>query len=115
MKINIHQRNATGISASAELATVVNAQTVSLKDISREIEEQVGIPMIRSMSVLDAFATIVTKHLKEGNNVEIDSLLRLRSSVTVKGSKPSVSKIICVAAKSLRTELDSIDFIINNR
>lgn len=113
MKINIQTRQ--GLGKESDFASICDAKTVSLKDISREIEEQVGIPMIRSMSVLDAFATIVRKHIADGNTVDMEGLVRLRPSVTVKDGKPALSRIICSPVKVFKTEMEEIDFIINNR
>lgn len=111
MKIKIQKRKGV-IGKEADFATICDVQTTSQKEICQAIEKEVGIPMIRSMSVLDAFATMVSRNLTAGNTVEIDGIGRIRVSVTVKDNKPSLSRLIILPSKTLKAELDSAIFEI---
>lgn len=110
MKIKIQKKKATAFGNETNIAVLSAAETVSLKDICKEIEDQVGIPMIRSMSVLDAFSTVVRRELIAGNTVDIDGLVRLRPSVTVTDSVPSFSRIVCAAKKAMKEEMATATF-----
>ena len=113
MKVKVFKRK--GLSgAEVDFASVSNAQSVTQKDIAREIEETVGIPMIRSMSVLEAFATIVRKNIAEGNIVEIEGIGRVRVSVTVKDGTPVLNKLILLPSKTLKAELDKVSVEIED-
>ena len=49
-------------------------KAVSTKEISLEIENEIGIPVIRCMSVLDAFVESLYKHLGNGEPVTLEGL-----------------------------------------
>lgn len=110
MKIKVKKRQ--GLSGDAEFASVSDAKTITQKDIAREIEDSVGIPAIRSMSVLEAFAELARKNIAAGNVVEIEGIGRIRISVTMKDGNPSVNKLIVTPGKALKSDLNNINFEI---
>lgn len=112
MKVKVFKRKGLA-GAEADFASVNNAQSITHKDIAREVEEQVGIPMIRTMSVLEAFSTIVRRHIAAGNTIEIEGVGRIRVSVTIKSDKPVIGKILFTPNKLLKADLDTVNFEID--
>lgn len=112
MKIKIQKRESLIAGKESEFASVCDAKTISQKDIALQIENEVGIPAIRSMSVFEAFATIVRKNIAEGNIVEIDGIGRIRVSVTIKENKPVIGKLLIAPNKLLKGDLTNVNFEI---
>ena len=61
----------------------VQGKTVSSKEIAMEIEKTVGIPAIRTMSVLNAFVEMAYNHLEDGEPVLLDGLGTLKPGLSL--------------------------------
>lgn len=84
------------------IAHVAVGKTHNIKDLSAIIEKEVGIPSIRSMSVLTAMSELIAKLLMDGDAVNIDGLGNLKASVTFEDGKPAVTRMLFAPSKELK-------------
>lgn len=80
-------------------------EAVSTKDISLEIEREIGIPVIRCMSVLDAFVERVYKHLENGEPVTLEGLGTFSTKLMVEDGRVIAKKVRLVSPKQVRERL----------
>ena len=80
-------------------------EAVSTKDISLEIERETGIPVIRCMSVLDAFVERVYKHLENGEPVTLEGLGTFSTKLMVEDGRVVAKKVRLVSPKQVRERL----------
>lgn len=74
-------------------ALLLQGRTISTKEVAREIEDTIGIPMIRTMSVLSAFVETVYGHLEEGEPVALEGLGTFKPGLATEGGKTIVKKV----------------------
>lgn len=98
------------LTGNIELATLVSKESVSTKEIAVKIEKEIGIPSIRSMSVLDAAAEIIRCMIVEGNTVNLSGLGSLKAGLTIENGKPLVKKVLFTPSGELRKELKNVSF-----
>ena len=71
----------------------VPRKTLSTTEIAREIERETGIPTIRTMCVIDAYAELVVRHLREGDHVSLDTLGTFKTSIGIEKGAMIVKRI----------------------
>lgn len=98
------------ISKSSNQAQIVTSGTYTNKDIAQEIERIMGIPCIRTMSVLDAASQIIKQMLLEGKVINMEGLGFLKANLGFENGQPVVRKVQFQACKSLRDELKAATF-----
>lgn len=74
-------------------ALLLQGRTISTKEIAKEIEDTIGIPMIRTMSVLNAFVETVYGHLEEGEPVALEGFGTFKPGLATEGGKTLVKKV----------------------
>ena len=80
------------------------------KDIAGIIEKEIGIPAIRTMSVLNALSEVIARQLAEGNNIHIDGLGILKVGISMENGK-AVAKRLCLTPSSeIKNVLSAIQF-----
>ena len=84
----------------------VQGKTVSIKEIALEIEKTVGIPAIRTMSVLNAFVEMAYSHLENGEPVLLDALGTLKPGLSLEGDTVVVKKINLIASMQMKERLN---------
>jgi len=82
-------------------------KTVSTKEIAQEIEKTVGIPMIRTMSVLSAFVEMAYKYMEEGEPVSLDGFGTFKPGLSVEGEKVIAKKVNLIASAAMKRRLRS--------
>lgn len=80
-------------------------KAVSTKEISLEIENEIGIPVIRCMSVLDAFVESLYKHLGNGEPVTLEGLGTFSTKLMMEEGKVVAKKVKLVSSKQMRKRL----------
>jgi len=80
-------------------------KAVSTKEISLEIESEIGIPVIRCMSVLDAFVESLYKHLENGEPVTLEGLGTFSTKLMMEEGKVVAKKVRLVSSKQMRERL----------
>ena len=78
------------------------------KDISQSIEKQIGIPVVRSLSVLSAFSEIVTEELQEGKSVYIEGIGVLSVGIGLENGKVTARKLTIIPSTEMRKRLQDI-------
>lgn len=89
-------------------ARPVQGQTLSTKEIAAEIEKTVGIPMIRTMSVLNAFVETLYHHMGNGNQVVLDDFGTFKPGLSLEAGKAVVKKVNLIASVQMKERLKSI-------
>ncbi len=84
----------------------VQGKTVSSKEIALEIEKTVGIPAIRTMSVLNAFVEMAYNHLEDGEPVLLDGLGTLKPGLSLEGETVVAKKINLIASTQMKERLN---------
>ncbi len=80
-------------------------KTVSTKELSFEIENEIGIPVIRCMSVLDAFVERLYKHLENGEPVALEGLGTFNTKLMIEEGEVIAKKVRLVPSKQMRERL----------
>lgn len=80
-------------------------KALSTKEISREIENEIGIPLIRCMSVLDAFVESLYKHLEDGEPVTLEGLGTFSTKLTIEEGEVVAQKVKLASSKQMRERL----------
>lgn len=93
-----------------KLAKLVIKESISTKEIAMKIEKEIGIPSIRSMSVLDAAAEIIRGLILDGNTVNLSGLGIFKAGLTVENGHPEVKKVLFTPSVELRKELKTASF-----
>lgn len=93
-----------------EVAKLVIKDSISTKEIAMKIEKEIGIPSIRSMSVLDAAAEIIKRMIVEGNTVSLSGLGIFKASLTVENGNPVIKKVLFTPSVELRKDLKTASF-----
>lgn len=73
--------------------SVVGVKELTVRDMVGMLQKNIGIPEIRSSTVIYAVCDLITQQLMDGSKIVIDNLGSLRASVSEKNGKPEV-KII---------------------
>ena len=89
----------------------VQGKTVSSKEIALEIERTVGIPAIRTMSVLSAFVEMAYNHLEDGEPVLLDGLGTLKPGLSLEGETVVAKKINLIASTTMKERLGGFRLI----
>lgn len=82
-------------------------KTASTKEIAQEIEKTVGIPAIRTMSVLDAFVEMAYRHMENGEPVQLDGFGTFKPGLSVEGEKVIAKKVNLIASAAMKGRLRS--------
>lgn len=83
----------------------VQGKTFSTKEIALEIEKTVGIPAIRTMSVVNAFIEMAYNHLEDGEPVQLDGLGTLKPGLSLEGETVVAKKINLIASSQMKERL----------
>lgn len=86
-------------------------KVVSTKDVSLEIENEIGIPVIRCMSVLDAFVEKLYKHLENGEPVTLEGLGTFSTKLMIEEGKVVAKKVKLVSSKQMRERLKQFQLV----
>lgn len=86
-------------------------KAVSTKDVSLEIENEIGIPVIRCMSVLDAFVEKLYKHLENGEPVTLEGLGTFSTKLMIEEGKVVAKKVKLVSSKQMRERLKQFQLV----
>ncbi len=89
----------------------IQGKTVSTKDVAQEIEKTIGIPAIRTMSVLAAFVEMAYNHLEKGEPVSIDGFGTLKTGLSLEDGKAVARKINLVASVQMKERLKNIQVV----
>lgn len=95
---------------SGNQAQIVTSGTCTTKDIALEIEKLLGIPSIRSMSVLDAACQIIKQMIMDGKVVNLEELGFLKAHLAFEDDKPIAKKVLFLSNKKLRETLKTASF-----
>lgn len=93
-----------------EMAQLVIKDTISIKDIALKIEKEVGIPSIRSMSVLTAMVEMVGGMIAEGNTVNLEGLGFLKAGLSMEDGKPTIKRVVFTPSVQLKKSLKEVTF-----
>ena len=74
-------------------ARPVPRETLTTKEIAREMERETGIPAIRTMCVIEAYAELVVRHLREGDHVVFADLGTFKTCVGMEGGEMVVKRV----------------------
>lgn len=85
-------------------------ETMSNRAIAAMIEQEVGIPSIRTMSVLSAYFSMVQKLLLNSCSVKIDEFGTLRTSLGEENNKPFIRKVTLLPDPSFKKEIKEAEF-----
>lgn len=86
-------------------ARPLQGKTISTKEIAQEIEKVVGIPAIRSMSVLNAFVEIAYNHLENGEPVVLEGFGTFKTRLALEGDTVVANKINLTASTQMKEKL----------
>ena len=86
-------------------ARPILGKTASTKEIAQEIEKTVGIPAIRTMSVLDAVVEMAYKHMEEGEPVSLEGFGTFKPGLSVENGKVIAKKVNLIASTSMKERL----------
>lgn len=104
--INYKKSSKSSLIGGGVMAQLSIKDTISLKDMAIRMEKEIGIPMIRSMSVLSAMTEMVRNTLVDGNAVNMEGLGILKVSLgAIENGNPIVKKIIFTPCVQLKKEL----------
>lgn len=92
------------------IANVMYGETYNAKAISNIIEKEVGIPAIRTMSVLAALSEVVAKTVTDGGIVSLDGIGNLKPYVTFSGGHPVISRIAFTPSLELKAQMKTASF-----
>ncbi len=95
---------------SGNQAQIVTSGMCNNKDIAQEMEKVLGIPAIRTMSVLDAASQIITQMLLDGKVINLEGLGFLKANLSFEDGKPVAKKMQFQVSKQLREALDTATF-----
>lgn len=83
-------------------------EAVGARELAQQIEEEVGIPAIRTMSVLAAFSEALVRNIEEGRPVYLEGVGTVRPALGLDGGVPSVKKLTVSAVNTLKERLKKI-------
>lgn len=86
-------------------ARPVQGRTISTKDIALEMEKTIGIPAIRTMSVLNAFVEVAYNHLEEGEPILLDGFGTFKPGLGMEDDRVIAKKINLIASKQMKERL----------
>ena len=89
-------------------ARPVQEKTYSTKEIAAEIEKAVGIPMIRTMSVLSAFIESLYQHMENGEPVVLDGFGTFRPGLAIEKGEAVVRKVNLSVSLQMKERLKEI-------
>lgn len=96
---------------SGDQINIVPGETISDKEIASEIEAGLGIPAIRTMSVLEAVGGLIAKKLTEGCTVNLKSMGHIRPSLALNESgEPEIKKVIFQPNSKLKGRFTQAEF-----
>lgn len=95
---------------SGNQAQIVTSGMCNNKDIAQEMEKVLGIPAIRTMSVLDAASQIITQMLLDGKVINLEGLGFLKANLSLKMAGQSLKRMQFQVSKQLREALDTATF-----
>ncbi|MFR1274611.1 MAG: HU family DNA-binding protein [Parabacteroides merdae] len=73
-------------------ARPIQGKQVSTKEIATEIEKVIGIPAIRTMSVLSAFVEMAYNHFENGEPVVLEGFGTFKTGLAIDGGKVVAKK-----------------------
>jgi len=80
---------------SGDQINIVPGNTITDKEIATEIESGLGIPAIRTMSVLEAVGGLIARKLADGCIINLKSMGHIRASLALNESgEPEIKKVI---------------------
>lgn len=88
-------------------ARPILGKTISTKEIAVEIEKTVGIPAIRTMSVLNAFVETAYCHLEDGEPVYLDGFGTFKPGLSVENGEVVAKKINMISSVQMKERLRS--------
>lgn len=88
----------------------LSAKRCNNKDIARIIETQIGIPAIRTMSVLNALAEVIAQLLADGCSIQIDGLGIIKVGIGLEDQKAIVKRLILTPSTDIKQLLQNIQF-----
>lgn len=83
-------------------------KAASTKEIAQEIERTVGIPAIRTMSVIDAFVEMAYRHMENGEPVQLDGFGTFKPGLSVEEGKVIAKKVNLIASIAMKERLKAI-------
>lgn len=89
-------------------ARPVQEKTYSVKEIAAEIEKAVGIPMIRTMSVLSAFVESLYQHIGNGEPVSLEGFGTFKPGLSIEQGEAAVKKVNLIASVQMKERLKEI-------
>ena len=92
-------------------ARPLQGKTVSTKDIAQEIEKTIGIPAIRTMSVLAAFVETAYNHLEDGEPVSIEGFGTLKTGLSLENGQAVARKINLTASVQMKERLKGMQVV----
>lgn len=92
-------------------ARPIQGKTVSTKDIAQEIEKTIGIPAIRTMSVLAAFVEMAYSHLENGEPVSVEGFGTLKTGLALEDGRVVARKINLIASSDMKERLKGIQAV----
>lgn len=102
------ERNNAQVQGSC-MATALLGEVVGARELAQQIEEEVGIPAIRTMSVLAAFSEALVRNIEEGRPVYLEGIGTVRPALGLEGGVPSVKKLTVSAINVLKERLKKIE------
>lgn len=88
---------------AVSIANVLYGETYNTKALSQLVEKEVGIPAIRTMSVLTALSEVIGKIVTDGGIVSIDGLGNLKGFITFSDDQPTLSRIAFTPSLELKS------------
>lgn len=89
-------------------ARSIQGKQVSTKEIATEIEKVIGIPAIRTMSVLSAFVEMAYNHFENGEPVVLEGFGTFKTGLAIDGGKVVAKKINLTLSSQMREKLKEI-------
>lgn len=86
-------------------ARPIQGKTISTKEIAIEIEKTIGIPAIRTMSVLNAFVEMAYNHLEDGEPVVVDGFGTFKPGLSVEDGEVVAKKINLISSTQMKERL----------
>lgn len=102
------ERN-NGISQNGSMVVPVLGEAVDAREMARMIEETVGIPAIRTMSVLAAFSEALVRCIEEGRPVCVDGIGTVRPALTIEDGEIVVKKLTVSGSPVMKNLLRKIE------
>ena len=90
------------------MAIAVLGEVVSARELAQQVEKEVGIPAIRTMSVLAAFSEALVRNIEEGRPVYLEGIGTIRPALAFENGAPMVKKLMVSATSALKDRLRCI-------